>query len=257
MKRVLFFLALSSFLFADPIKIAMDNQFPPFEFQKGSKIIGFDVDFAEELAKRVGFEFQIVQTQYDNACSAINSGNADIGISAFGDDDATRDCDHGVSYFESEYIFIKDKATRDINYISDLKDKKVAYDRDSSAMKDILTELEAKPVPKKSGTIVSTLLSLYEGKVDAAIIDSCNAPIVRGKTEFVSQRDLTGLGLIDNGGLDRFVIFHEQQAYDSETFVIFPKDGRHEELKNKINNAILQMRNDGTIPNLLKKYGLD
>ena len=256
MKKFLFFIVLSGFLFADPIKIAMDNQYPPFEFQKGGKIVGFDVDFTNELSKRIGFEYQIVPTAYDSICNTINSGKADIGISALGNDNSTQDCEHGVSYFESEYLFVKNRSRKDINDISDLKDKKVAYDRDSSAMKDFLTEIEAKPVPKKSGTMVSTLLSLYEEKVDSIVIDSCNAPIVRGKTEFLSERDLTNLNLI-SGGFESFVIFHAQPADDAETFVIFPKDGRHEDLKNRINNAILQMRNDGTIKTLLQKYGLE
>ena len=256
MKKVLFFLALGSFLFGDPIKIAMDNQYPPFEFpDKSGNTIGFDVDLATEISKRVGFETQFIRMEYDSICKAINSKQADIGISAFGDDEATQDCDHSLSYFESEYILIKDKSRKDIKSIGDLVNKKVAYDKDASTMKDFLTEINATAVPKRSGTFFSTLLLLHEGKVDAILVDSCNAPILRGNTDFLSASDKAKLDLI-SGGLSAFAIFHEQPSEDSETFVIFPKDGRHEDLKNKINNAILQMRNDGTIPNLLKKYGL-
>ena len=32
MKKVLFFLMLGGFLFADPIKVGMDFKFPPFEY---------------------------------------------------------------------------------------------------------------------------------------------------------------------------------------------------------------------------------
>ena len=256
MKKVLFLLTLGVFLSADPIKIAMDNRYPPFEYPDSSgKTIGFDVDLAAELAKRIGFQYQIVQMDYDNICEAVNDKKVDIGISAFGDDEATEACDHGVSYFESELLFVKDKSRNDINSPEDLKGKKIAYDADSSVLRDVVVDFGGKPVPKKSGTFIATLLLLHEGKVDSVVIDSCNAPVLNGNLSFLTTADKNRLDLI-SGGLSNFMIYHTQPGDDSETFVIFPKDGRHEALKNQINNAIIQMRSDGTIQNLLNKYGL-
>ncbi|MBQ9291718.1 MAG: amino acid ABC transporter substrate-binding protein [Campylobacter sp.] len=255
MKKVLFLLTLGIFLSADPIKIAMDNLYPPFEYPDSSgKTIGFDVDLAAELAKRVGFQYEIIKLDYDSICKAINEKKVDIGISAFGDDEATAACDHGVSYFESELLFVKDKSRNDINSLEDLNGKKVAYDS-NSALKDAIINLGGKPVPKKSGTFIATLLLLHEGKVDSVVIDSCNAPVLKGNLSFLTPADKNRLDLI-SGGLGNFTIYHEQPGDDSETFVIFPKDGSQEDLKNKINDAIVQMRNDGTIQNLLNKYGL-
>ena len=256
MKKVLFFLMLGSFLFADPIKVGMDFKYPPFEYlDDAEKIRGFDVDLANELAKRAGFQIEIVKMEYDSICDAVNEKKVDIGISAFGDDEATAACDHGVSYFESELLFVKDKSRKDINTPEDLAGKKVAYDADSSVLKDIVTAYGGKAVPKKSGTLVLTLLLLHEGKVDSIVLDSCNAPILYGKLETLSDSDRNRLDLI-SGGLSNFEIYNIQPVDDSETFVIFPKDGSQEALKNKINEAIVQMRNDGTIQNLLNKYGL-
>jgi len=256
MKKVLFFLALGSFLYADPIKVAMDNEFPPFEYQKDGNIIGFDVDLATEISKRTGLEFQIVYVPYNDACAAINSGSVDIGISAFATDDATKDCDHGLSYFESSYVFIKNKNRDDIKNAADLKDKKVAYDRDSSAMKDFIIDLGARPIPKRAGTIIPSLLSLSEGQVDSVMVYDLNMPVVHGDTEFLTQNDIDKLKFI-SGGLESFAVFDKQHGYDSETFAIFPKDGRHEELKKKINGAILSMRQDGFIKKLLEKYKIN
>lgn len=253
MKKVLFFLIFGSFLFADPIRVAIDNEFPPFEYLKDGKIVGFDVDLTAEIAKRTGLEFELVYFPYNDACAAINLGQVDIGISSFATDDATQDCDHGLSYFESSYVFIKNKNRSDLKHAGDLKDKKVAYDRDSSAMKDFLSDLGAKPIPKRAGTIIPSLLSLSEGQVDSIMVYDLNMPVVRGDTEFLTQNDMDKLQFI-NGGLESFAVFDKQHGYDSETFAIFPKDGRHEELKNKINNAILSMRKDGFIKNLLQKY---
>ena len=254
MRKVLFLLLFGGFMFADPIKIAMDNEYPPFEWSdKGGKIVGFDVDFAAELSKRVGFEYQIVQAKYDSICEMINSKKADIGISAFGDDDESKDCEHGISYFESEYLFIKDISRKDINSITDLEGKKVAYD--NSTMVGLLKEINAKPVKRKTGTLMSTLLLLHEGKVDSVLIDSCGAPVLQGRTEFLPSSDIAKLDLVA-GGLSNFAIFHEQPGDDSETFIIYPKDGRLESLKNQIDNAIIQMRKDGSIKALMDKYGL-
>ncbi|MBO7370190.1 MAG: hypothetical protein J6U11_03980 [Campylobacter sp.] len=99
------------------------------------------------------------------------------------------------------------------------------------------------------------MLLLHEGRVDSVVIDSCNAPVLKGKTDILSSADKNRLNLI-NGGLSNFVVYHAQPVDDAETFIIFPKDGHLEILKTQIDNAIIQMRNDGTIKNLLNKYGL-
>ena len=62
---------LGSFLFADPIKVGMDFKYPPFEYlDDAEKIKGFDVDLANELAKRAGFQIEIVKMEYDSICDA-------------------------------------------------------------------------------------------------------------------------------------------------------------------------------------------
>ena len=256
MKKVLFlFLFGGSFLFADTIKVGMDYQYPPFEYlDQAGNIKGFDVDLANELAKRVGFEVELVKMGYDDICKAINDKKIDIGISAFGADEATEACDYGVSYMETEIVFVKDKSRKDINSPEDLAGKKVAYN-DVSTLKDIIVDFGATPVTKKTGTFVSTLLLLHEGKVDTALIYSDSLAILNGNIEFLSNADKNRLELI-SGGLSNFVVYHTQPSDDSETFVIYPKDGRLEELKNKIDATIIQMRKDGTIKSMLEKYGV-
>ena len=255
MKKFLLLLLFGGFVLADPIKVGMDYQYPPFEYlDQAGNINGFDVDLANELAKRVGFEVQIVKMNYDSICGAINDKKIDIGISAFGADEATEACDHGVSYMETEVYFVKDKSRTDINTPEDLAGKKIAHN-DISVLKDMIVDLGATPVAKKTGTFISTLLLLHEAKVDTILIYSDSMPILNGFTEILSNADKNRLELI-SGGLSNFVVYHTQPSDDSETFVIYPKDGRLESLKTQMNSAIIQMRKDGTIKSMLGKYGI-
>lgn len=256
MKKVLSLLLLANlYLFADPIKIGMDSLYPPFEYlDSDGNIKGFDVDLTAELAKRIGFEYEIVKLDYDSICEAVNEKKVDIGISAFGDDESTQNCDHGISYVETELIFVKDKSRTDINSLEDLQDKKIAFEN-NSVLRDIVKDLGAKPIVKKIGTFISTLLLLHEGKVDSVVLYNTYMPILKGNLASLSDDDKDRLGLI-MGGLNNFVVFYQQPSDDAETFIIFPKNGEFEELKNKINEAIKQMRSDGTIQNLLSKYDL-
>lgn len=258
MKKILSLLLLANLcLFADTIRVGMDAKYPPFEYLAGAnEIKGFDVDFANELAKRVGFEIQIVNMGYDSICNAINENKIDIGISAFGNDEFTQNCDRSLSYFDGEFLLVKDKNRNDINSFRDLKDKKVIYDADNDVLRDFVMNFGAKPVPKKSGTFISSILLLHEGKADSIAMDSGNASLLKGNIDFLSNSDKASLSLIE-GGLDNFVIFYRQPAKDQETFVIFPKDGRLETLKTQVNDVIYKMMNDGTIRKLLDKYGLD
>ncbi len=71
-----------SFTNADVVRIGMCALYKPYEFkdEKGA-IVGFDVDFAEELAKRLGKELIIKDMEFASLILALKRGKIDCIVS--------------------------------------------------------------------------------------------------------------------------------------------------------------------------------
>ena len=65
------------------VKIGMNAEYPPFEYvDENGAITGFDVELVTEIAKRAGFEFELVNTRWDGIFVALSSGEFDMVASA-------------------------------------------------------------------------------------------------------------------------------------------------------------------------------
>lgn len=64
------------------LRIGVDNTYPPMEFMDGSKTVGFDIDFASEIGKKLGVEIEIVPTAWDGIFAALNTDKYDCIISS-------------------------------------------------------------------------------------------------------------------------------------------------------------------------------
>lgn len=260
MKKFALFFVACSCIFAQTLKVGINAEYPPFEFisEETSQTIGFDVDLIKELSKRVGFDIEIIEEDYQAICEKINNQELDIGISSFGDDTYTQNCERSKSYFESSLLFVKLKGRNDINTKNDLTNKIVAYDEDIDSVADSLSDVNATLKTVDSKNIMSALFWLQEKNADAVVLDSINRGILIEGYPYLGTRDKQILKQSQEIGIP-FVeteIFYEESVSDSETFIIFPKDGRLNYIKDKIDAEITKMREDGTIKTMLKKYEL-
>lgn len=63
---------------AGKVTFAMSGGYPPFNFyDKNDKLVGFDVDIAAEVAKRLGVEFEPVTTAWDGILEGLVGGRYD------------------------------------------------------------------------------------------------------------------------------------------------------------------------------------
>lgn len=61
--------------------IGLEGTYPPFNYQDESgKLVGFDVDFAAEVAKRLGLKPNFTPTKWDGILAALGSGRLDVVI---------------------------------------------------------------------------------------------------------------------------------------------------------------------------------
>ncbi|AWI08205.1 hypothetical protein CKA38_02035 [Ereboglobus luteus] len=64
-------------------RIGLEASYPPMEFKDASgKTVGFDIDMAREVAKRLGKDLKIVEIEFDGIWEGLNTERYDAAISA-------------------------------------------------------------------------------------------------------------------------------------------------------------------------------
>lgn len=66
------------------LKIATEGAFPPFNYFKGKKLTGFEVELAELLAKELDLEVKWTTQPFDNLLIGLNQGRYDFVIASHG-----------------------------------------------------------------------------------------------------------------------------------------------------------------------------
>lgn len=65
------------------LKVGVDDVYPPMEFKdEKNTTIGFDVDLAKEIGKRLGMEVEFVSTAWDGIFTSLNTDKFDCIISS-------------------------------------------------------------------------------------------------------------------------------------------------------------------------------
>lgn len=221
---------------ADVLRVGTNAAYPPFEFiDEQNKIAGFDMDLIDALSKKVGFEYKIVNMSFDGLIPALKAGKIDAVAAAMS---ATSERIKAVSftkpYYTTENLFIKQAKNGDLTSKQNLEGKKIAVQLGT------VQEIAARTIKgvkvMANEDIFAAIMALKNGKVDAVLVDSS-----------------IGYGYLNkNKDLAEFL----KEPDGSEGFSIaFDKD-KHTDLIAKINQAVEELKNDGTYDKLLEKYNL-
>lgn len=121
-------LCVVSAAFAAPKKItvASDATWPPMEFvDANKKIVGFDIDFINAVAKEAGIQVEVKNTAWDGIFAGVEAGQYDAIISSVTiTPERQAKYDFTVPYVQIGQILVVPKAERGTK-LADLKGKKV------------------------------------------------------------------------------------------------------------------------------------
>ena len=110
---------------AGVVKVATFDANPPFGSvdPKTHKIVGYDVDFAEALAKSLGVKLELVATNPANRIPLLTSGKADVVFASFTiTDERAKVVDFTTPYFLVGQQFLAKKgALTDVAQLKDLR----------------------------------------------------------------------------------------------------------------------------------------
>lgn len=216
--------------------VGFDQDFPPMGFMgDDGEYTGFDLELAQEAAKRLGLEYKPQPIAWDAKDMELESGNIDCiwnGFTMTGREDGYT---WSEPYMENSQVFVV-AGDSGIKSQADLAGKVVECQVDSSA------EAALKEVPDLTATFVQLLttadyntafMDLEQGAVDAIAMDV----VVAGYQ--ISQRNAD------------FVILEDSLA--AEEYAIGFKKG-NTELKDKVQGALEEMAADGTLKTISEKW---
>lgn len=208
--------------------VGLDDSFPPMGFRDDkNEIVGFDVDLAKEVGKRMGMEVVLQPINWDTKELELDGGNIDViwnGLTIT--DERKAAMDFSVPYLENDQVIVVKKDSG-ITDKAGLAGKKIGLQKGSSAYEEFMAD----PISKETQSMneypenISALSDLNIGQVDAVIVDSTVA-----RYYITSEKaDLVVL----------------EESLSPELYGIGIKKG-NAELQKKINDVLEEMVTDGT-----------
>lgn len=163
---------------AGKLVLATGN-YRPFEYhdEKTNKIIGYDIDVAEAIAKKIGVPLEVREMQFTSLIPSVQNGQADLVIAAMYITDARKEVvDFADPYMDTGMVLVVRSENNDIKSTSDLNGKVVGVKTGATSEK-VANELKEKGAAitiKSYKETVDYLLDLENGRLDAAINDLLN-----------------------------------------------------------------------------------
>ncbi|MGC8821098.1 MAG: basic amino acid ABC transporter substrate-binding protein [Fervidobacterium sp.] len=213
--------------------IGTEPTFPPFEFvDEKNQVVGFDIDIANELAKRLGVKLEIVSLPFDSLIPALQQGKIDMIIAGMTiTEERAKIVDFSKPYFEAnQAIVVRKDGKFEPKKFEDLIGKKVAVQLGTTGDL-VVSEINGIDIVRFQ-KFTDAFLELQNGRVDAVVLDEAPAKAYTKKfTKFLIS------SIIDTG----------------ETYGIAVKKN-NKELLNFVNQTLDIMKSTGTYNKLLQKW---
>ena len=227
----------------DALIVGISPDYPPFEYTEDGKIVGFDVDFIQELGEKIGKKVEIREMEFSSLIPSLNSGKVDVIISSISrTSERVGNVSFSDPYYTSTFAIIMAKDT-DAKTLDDFsKNAKIGV-QTGTTMESFANSYNDSS--DKSLEIVSLgsnfllIEKLKLGEINALIVEDAQAPsFIKNIPELKSEP-------IE----DDVYIDEEENSY-----VVAVKKGSS--LVEKINKGIESLNANGQIELLLKKWDL-
>jgi len=214
---------------------ALTGKYPPFSyFGTDGELTGFDVDVSKEIARRMGVRLKLVTTEWDGILAGLLAGKYDVIIGSMAvTPERENQVNFSVPYYHSgAQLFIH---------------------RDNPAKVYSIEECKGKQIATGLGETYQHYLEVHYPEVNVITLKSTAEifSLLKQKriTGFVSDR-LVGSWQINKSG--RPFVPVGDMLYREDIAIPVRKEDKV--LLSEINNAIIEMKKDGTLKEIHNKY---
>lgn len=220
-------------------KVGTEPTFPPFDTTDDEQnIVGLDMDLITAIGEDQGFEVEFENLSFDGLIPALKAGNIDIVAAGMNKDDPERQkqVDFSDAYYESQLFVVVPVDNDTITSIDDLTaDMKVAAQTGTTGAEKV-KEL------KEQGVIAEAVI--LDG------LDTCMMQLINGDVAAVINDKPVNEAYM-NKQPDKIKMVGE--ALNAENYGFAVKKG-NEELLEKINTGLKNIKEDGTFDKLVDKW---
>lgn len=228
--------SLQKVMDAGKLVLGLDPTFKPMGYTDDSdEIVGFDIDLAKEVTKRMGIELETYSVNWDTKEQDLDAGTIDViwnGLSV--SDERKKVMLMSDAYMKNEMVFV-------VNGSSDIKSQ---------------ADLAGKNVAVQNGSTAQEILNASE-----VVANGANVMELATNVEALQQLELN---MVDAVFLDSVVANYEVST-SGKDYVVLPEGLEPEEyaigfrlgdqaLCNKIMEVLHEMKADGTVAEISTKW---
>lgn len=225
------------------LTVGFDAEFPPYGFldESTGEYVGFDLDLAQEVCDRNGWELKKQPIDWDAKDMELSSGAIDCIWNGFTINGREDQYTWSVPYVDNSQVFVV-AADSGIKTKADLAGKNVGVQKDSSALAALEDEESPENIELRDSfadliqyaDYNTGFMDLEAGAIDCLALDI-------GVASFqISQREKGAYVMLDD-------------KLSLEQYGIGFKLG-NEELKDQVEKTLLEMVDDGTFLKIAEKY---
>ena len=224
--------------------VGFDAEYPPYGYMDDNgEYTGFDLELAEEVCKLNDWELVKQPISWDNKDNELNSGAIDCIWNGFTMNGREDDYTWSDPYVDNSQVVVVAKDSG-IAAPADLKDKTVGVQAASAALDLLKSEEEGGQ---------KALADTFKGLQEFADYNTAFVELEAGSIDAIAMDIGVAQYQVKNRGNGNYVILDEQ--LNSEKYAIGFKLG-NEELRDKVNKSLHDLKENGTFDKLAEKYDL-
>ncbi len=224
------------------LSVGVEIGYPPFEdfAEDGVTPIGYDIDFANALAEKLGLEVNFINTAWDGIFSGIGT-NYDVVISAVTITDERKETMAFSEPYINSYqsIVVAEGSELTFTSLNDLDGKSVALQKETTSDALITDLIDTKTIDATvvaNEKVITCFTQLTNGEVDCVL---CDSPVADG---YLSSSP------------GQYVKIFQDETSPEQFGVAMSKDNTG--LTEAINTAIAELESEGFFEaNIAKWFG--
>ena len=182
--------------------MATSPDYPPYEFkiiENGKeKVVGFDIAIAEEIAKDIGVNLNVLELDFNGLLVSLNAGKADMVMAGMTpDEERSKTVDFSeIYYLAQQGIMVNADEKDSLNSLESLAGKKIGVQKGSVQEKIAMEQLPDSKIVSLV-KLPNIILELKAGNIDAAIVE---LPVAEGYVKQYPSLALSDAKVVDETG---------------------------------------------------------
>ncbi|MGX7195849.1 transporter substrate-binding domain-containing protein [Enterococcus olivae] len=210
----------------------------PFSYENDGTLTGFDVEVLRAIFEGLPeYDFDIQVTEFDSILNGLDNGRYQLGANNFSSNEERKEkYDFSLPIIDNPNVFVVRKSDDTLKSLEDLKDYKAVTEVGNSGA--TMLENYNSENPDAQAEIIYTeenfvkqFQDIETGKYDVRIISQVSAE------KAIEEHGMTELKVVP----------FEDTTRDSGAYILFSKAADDEEFKEKVNDRLKEMYNDGTL----------